>query len=42
MYFDFVFFRGIVPITCDEMFKTIKTNDDKNKVSSVVWNGSLE
>jgi len=25
--------RGIVPITCDELFKAIAENKDKNKVS---------
>jgi len=25
-------FRGIVPITCDELFKTIAANKDANKV----------
>ena len=26
-------FRGIVPITCDELFKTMQQNKDANKVS---------
>jgi len=28
--------RGIVPVTCDELFKAINENTDKNKASHVI------
>ena len=30
-------FRGIVPITCDELFKTMATNGDANVVSGACF-----
>ena len=34
---DYCCFRGIVPITCDELFKTMGTNTDPNKRYEVLF-----
>lgn len=37
LYVMYYIFRGIVPITCDELFKTMEQNDDPNRRYEVMF-----